>query len=747
MPAESTIPWPKEWGRRRIARRELLAASARVGVGATALATVGAGADATHEVVEEGRAATDQLWPRDEGGLVFPLVGPYSGFPPTLDPYENLTYRTQIPSGFHYSKLIQAITGAPGVNPVNTAKYEPDLAAAMPEMPDETTYIFRLRSDARWHDKWPLNGRAVTTEDVIISHERFQQTSANAAGWNGVIAAFDGSLDSSITIRLHRPYAPFLALAGSSQHLWIIPPEIVDDGTVAARPVGSGAWVFESLDPEGFNWSRNPNWHRKHRRSGFGVPLSSHLTAKLRNENLIAELSEGVLDFSQLSSQIYRQTREAAPQIDDGSYVFTPNTVPGGFYFNFSISPWNDVRVRQALSLAMDRDGILRATDDTGRGGWLSGISQLPPYWLDPKDLDKFGKAFEGEDSGILFHRDIAKARQLLDAAGFPEGVQATLHGTADYGNATVNLYEACASTAAEAGFQFKFSFTGYAAYVASIFRGNFPDGWDGESSHLAIGPLYGGATDPEDIFATVYSRTSSRHNWGSAGRVAKDSATHLDTGGKAELWSHPAAVSGGGPETDERLHEMFDVQRGLLNLGERIDYINDIQRYMATKMYIVPYTGVPGVYAFNPWVRQLDYESIYPKTTYGIGQEFLPDLYVDRSKQRTPLSTSIHGGKIVARRLANGRIEFGFQPAFGSRVLPRSRFFPANAHHGRWLNSSSVTLNGIVVGRISARRLRDGRTEFTFLLEIGERVAPRVRFFPTGGVATNWLSSSVLMA
>ena len=734
----------------RFSRRALIAGSARVGVGAMALALVGASAEAAQDAPEEHHETAEQRRSRSTEGLTFPFVGPFSGNPPTLDPYENLNYRTQISAGYHYSKLIQAISGAPGVNPLNEAEHEPDLATAMPEMPDETTYVFRLRSDARWHDVDPLNGRMVTTDDVAFSHERFQEMSPNAQSWNSVVAAFDANLDRSITVRLRRPYAPFLTLAGSSQHLWIVPPEIVDDGTVAVRPVGSGAWVFESFEPGvALTWSRNPGWHRKPHYRGFDVPLSPRLTATMNGDTnlLIPALGDGALDFSQLLPAIYKQAREATPQIDDGSYVFTPNTVPGGFYFNFSIPPWNDVRVRQALSLSMDRDGILAATDDTGRGKWHSGISQLPPYWMDPKDLSKFGETFEGEDAGILFHRNIAKARQLMDAAGYPDGIQATLHGTADYGSTAVNLYEACASSAAEAGFQLEFFFKDYAAYIASIFRGNFPDGWDGQSSHLAIGPLYGGARDPDDIFAAVYARSSGRHNWGSAGRTPGNLANvlGLDSGGNAGAWSYPNAVSGGGPETDERLHEMFDTQQGILDFEERVEYINDIQRYMSTKMYIVPYVASPGVHAFNPWVRQLDYAGIHSKATYGIGQEFLPGLYIDRDRPRARLSTSIHGGKIVARRLVDGRIEFGFQPAFGARILPRSRFFPANERSGRWLNSSSVTLSGVVVGRISARRLLDGRTEFTFLPNLGDRVVPRVRFFPAGRSATSWLSSSPL--
>ena len=698
--------------RRQMSRRALLGASARAGVGAAGLALVGCGdddddgqqaaaqvsqqQDQPQQAMQQGQQQqnmqdqaqqqADQAGAQEDdaqqgqdtsmvatadhiirgGRRVAPFVGPYSGDPPTLDPYENLTYRAQIPSGFHYSKLIQAISGGDNVNPGNTAQYENDLAATMPEIPEPTVFNFTLREDANWHDVDPLNGRGITIDDIQATHDRFKEISANAAGWDGVIAKFTTGEDNSIRFDLHKPHAPFLTLAGSSQHMWIMPQEIVDDGTVAQRPVGSGPWIFESFEPGvAINWRRNPDWHRSRDYvnamvdSGAGgyngisnvdpqlFPLMDGVTATMNGDVnvLIPALGDGSLDFSQLSPAIFKQAQDAAPSIEDtAGYVFTLNTVPGGFYFNYSIPPWNDVRVRLALSMSMDRDGILAATDDTGRGGWHSPLSQIAPYWLDPKDLDAFGETYEGEDSGLTFHRDIAKARALLDAAGYPEGIQATLHGTADYGATVVNLYEACASSASEAGFQFEFFFKEYAAYIASIFRGNFPDDWDGESSHLAIGPLYGGATDPEDIWAAVYARTSGRHNWGSGGRTPDGLASvlEIDTGGHAESWSHSSAVSGGGPETDDHLHDMFTKQKELLDFNERLEYTKDIQRYMATKQYMVPYVAAPGVYAFNPWMQQLDPrdgtlienadQRMWPKANYAWGGEGEPFFMLNQS-------------------------------------------------------------------------------------------------------------------
>ncbi len=669
--------------RRRMSRRALLGASARAGVGAAGLALVGCGDDdddSQSAAQQQGQAQGQQrqaqggqqaMQPQDAeqqagqaagqedpeqqqapqsqavsvipgpgmgGDSIASYYGLNSGDLPTLDPYENLTYRTQTGSGYHYSKLVREIEGAPGVSPTYHGTQTPD-ASQLPEVVDETTYVFNIREDVFWHDVEPLNGRQLTVDDIMQTYARFREISPNGVSWDKVVASFDPAEDNTITAKLHRPHAPFLILASSSQHLYLIPPEIVDDGTVAERPVGSGPFVFEEYEPGvALRWRANPNWHNDY--NGNHAPYHSTLTRTLQADPnvIIQAVADGVLDFSRLAASVYAQMEDALPaEYDrDRAFVLTPTATPGGFYFNFSIPPWNDVRVRLALSMAMDRDGVLLATDDTGQGVWQSGISPMAPYWLDPKS-DEFGPNKQ------YFQRNLSESAMLLDAAGVSTPVQAQVHNTADYGASANNFFAACIASVADGGFQLEVFSKEYAAYIASIFRGNFPDSWDGESSHLAIGPFYGGATDPEDLFAAVYSRNSGRHNWGSAGRTPdnRDAILALDTGGNAEAWSpvdsdtfgHPnAAPVGDTPESDDALHQMFDEQRQILDFEERVQKIHDIQRYMAEKMYTVPYTAAPETYVYNPWVRHNDFDGVHPKISYGTGNAFEPFLWVDQA-------------------------------------------------------------------------------------------------------------------
>lgn len=107
------------------------------------------------------------------------------------------------------------------------------------------------------------------------------------------------------------------------------------------------------------------------------------------------------------------------------------------------------------------------------------------------------------------------------------------------------------------------------------------------------------------------------------------------------------------------------------------------------------------------------------------------------------PATSETISALIVARRLADGRIEFALEPAGGDRILPRSRRIPVSPTVGRWINTSNVVYEGQTLGQISARRLADGRTEFGFLpTSASERLLPESRTFPSGTKVTNWLRS-----
>ena len=91
---------------------------------------------------------------------------------------------------------------------------------------------------------------------------------------------------------------------------------------------------------------------------------------------------------------------------------------------------------------------------------------------------------------------------------------------------------------------------------------------------------------------------------------------------------------------------------------------------------------------------------------------------------------------EVRARPLDSGRVEFGVQTAQGAR-FPTSRFLPATIEHGNWIVSSPIDVNGFET-RVIARRLGDGRTEFGLRLE-GVNVLPRRSILPSAANPGTW--------
>ena len=118
-----------------------------------------------------------------------------------------------------------------------------------------------------------------------------------------------------------------------------------------------------------------------------------------------------------------------------------------------------------------------------------------------------------------------------------------------------------------------------------------------------------------------------------------------------------------------------------------------------------------------------------------------------DESDGLSPITEPMNevSGRIVARRLVDGRTEFGFQPKGEDRILPRSRFFPANASIGRWLQSSPVTVAGQEIGRISAACSPTAGSSSPYCQSKANVFCPgRVTSRPNARV-DRWLRSSVI--
>ena len=98
---------------------------------------------------------------------------------------------------------------------------------------------------------------------------------------------------------------------------------------------------------------------------------------------------------------------------------------------------------------------------------------------------------------------------------------------------------------------------------------------------------------------------------------------------------------------------------------------------------------------------------------------------------------------RVIARLAEDGRLEHGVELASGEQILPQRRFFVADADDRRWFESTDVEVDGGSIGMIRARRLDDGRVEFGFVDADGNEVTPASRYLPAEMPEGAWLRSS----
>src|SRR5207247_211510 len=96
--------------------------------------------------------------------------------PQGFDPHATVSFVTMIPLSFSHSRLVKVKAG-PTVKP-GTYPIEPDVAESWTQ-PNDTSYVFKLRKDVRWHPKPPVNGRELTAEDVKFTYDRFVTVAGN----------------------------------------------------------------------------------------------------------------------------------------------------------------------------------------------------------------------------------------------------------------------------------------------------------------------------------------------------------------------------------------------------------------------------------------------------------------------------------------------------------------------------------------------------------------------------------------
>jgi peptide/nickel transport system substrate-binding protein len=348
-------------------------------------------------------------------GGVLPFV--VSAEPPSFDAHRETTFAVIHPLAPFYSTLIRVNPD----NPSDSTDFVGDVALAVPEpTAGGTTYTFHLRRSVRFWDGQPLTAR-----DVVATYNKiiFPPSGVRSArkGFFSMVKTVSASDDHTVVFKLNYPSSAFIpAVANPYNFVYSANRLAQDMHWYETHIMGSGPFIYKGHNPGDFiEGKRNPNYHHA------GKPYLDGFRAVFVRQQAqrVQAIRDGqaLIEFRgfppKVRDDLLRQLRhQITVQESDWNCALlaTPNHL---------IKPFDDFRVRRALTLAIDRWGgsplMARAAIVKTVGGIVfpghplaasqSALQQLAGYWL---DLD----------------RSRAEARRLLREAGVPDGFRFRFH-------------------------------------------------------------------------------------------------------------------------------------------------------------------------------------------------------------------------------------------------------------------------------------------------------------------------------
>ena len=389
--------------------------------------------------------------------------------PPLFDPMLTTAYRVHVPLSLTHSRLVKHRAG-PSVAP-GTFAIEGDLAESWTQ-PNETTYVFKLRRGVRWHPKPPVNGRELTSADVKYTIERFLTVKGNPSAY--MLRAIDRveTPDAyTVKIVLKEVNAWFLEMLANPMTVAIVAREAVEkfgDLKKAESVIGTGPWMLDSHRPNvGLALVRHPQYFQA------GLPHIDRIEIAVDEDNAsrMSAFVAGKYDLGwELSGTVGRvdwvQIKDVLKQRRPGLRVseFVSN-VETHLSMRTDQKPWSDVRVRQAVSMAVDRQGILNATAE-GVGVFNPAVPAAFKDWTLP--IEQLG------DGAQYFKYDPPAAKRLLAAAGYPNGFPASICFTTYGSTAFVDTVQLLLKSLKDVGIDAKLDQKEYGAFIATCYFGKF---------------------------------------------------------------------------------------------------------------------------------------------------------------------------------------------------------------------------------------------------------------------------------
>ncbi len=396
---------------------------------------------------------------------------------------------------------------------------QPDLAQSWSSSADLAEWIFRLRPGVVFSD-----GSACTAKDVAASFAAMldPKTASPARQNIGPVKSVEAQDDTTVVFRLLGAYAD-LPVALAYTNAKIIPAALAAGGMdrLSREAVGTGPFKLAAYEPD-----RRVLVTRNERYFDPARPYLDRIEV-LVYPDPTAEASALISGETDLMAGA--QASEFG-QLSSASGVVALRT-PSGQFLNVNMrcdqKPWSDTRVRQALALTVDREAL---------------VGFIAEGYGTPGNDTALNSAYRFYKELPLRKPDIGQAKQLLEAAGFPGGIDATLVASDRPGSRT-QLGVAMREMAKPAGFRIEVQTMPHATYLDQVWKkGSFYVGF------------YNMQATADAIFSLLYTSDSAWNEtrWDNAefdkvvgqARVTADEAKRAELYGQAQVLMHDQVPS-----------------------------------------------------------------------------------------------------------------------------------------------------------------------------------------------------------
>lgn len=564
----------------RMSRRRAMALTGATAAGAALLAACGGGTDSggqdTSGLLSKPADTTKQA---KRGGILRRNI---SAEAPSLDPHQN--FAPVVP--FYETVMGRLVGFKPGIMQNATEEVDADLAESWELSPDKLQITFKLRPNTKWHPVAPVNGRAVEMDDIIFSWQRFSTIGSQRGGLvnsvnpNAPIVSVTATDSRTVVAKLKEPLVYALALFGARENINILPKEAADTSV---------------LDPRNRMIGTGPYYMADYQRS-VGIVLKRHPEYYDKNVAFVDEIHYPIVsEYAQMASQfkagnIYvpltgtgirqedvLQMKRDVPDI--GLYSSSVLSSGNRLIFGWRTPALRDERVRQAMSMAYDRDLWIDVFNNAPAfekeglpverrwfSAWSSVAEAYDGWRLDPRDAKSFGP------NAKYFQHNIAEAKKLLAAAGFPNGFEVSSTGPrgTEYGVGFPREVQVREGMQAELGIKFIPNLIDYQTEFIPRYR-------DVNGQFEGIAYRSGPPPTSSDAVGVLTFWYYSK---------AGISFLGFDVGGKGD--------GSGDPHVDaeiKKAQQEFDVNK-------RKAITQDLDRYLAQKMYVL--MGLGGANGFS---------------------------------------------------------------------------------------------------------------------------------------------------